>query len=935
MKNTLLLSALIFFTFDSLAHKHTHHDDYEIRYIKESMQMNNQVQENLRNNSPWQSFLSNYPQWFTYFNEYNYKPHRAFGSPIILSNGNSLEERFLSFLNTNLNDFNIPQNIVLTRETENDKYINLDFTQYYNNLEIIDSRIYAKITLDNKLVAFGLDVFSDISLDVIPSISEVMAIESASENIISSITKKSVEDNLKILPIPVNGKYEFHLVYVVRVSTQLSHGPANYICYVDANNGDLLMRMNTVLYEAPPQANIHVEGEVYSTHPFNPSSVENLINLRVQKGGGNYYTDSLGNVNVPGSGNATFSLEGLFAEVQTNGSVPTFNSQLSNTNVSFDNSNSTIQERTAFYSVNKIHDHLKSVFPTFTGLDYALETNIDVQGSCNAYYDGTINFFAEGNGCNATAKIPDVVYHEYGHGINNYRYGSGMWNGGLNEGYADIWAISLTQSPVLGYGWDISDPSVYVRRYDQDRKVYPQDLVGEVHADGEIIAGAFWDTYLNLNDMPQMLNLFKYTFDGAPDGPNGTEGIIYTDVLVEVLFADDNDANLTNGTPNDIAIIQAFALHGITLLSNAVIAHSPVSLAPGNIDINISANISATYSWALSSANCFYRVNDNQNWNALSMTANGNNFTATIPAQSNGNIIAYYISLTDNYGFESGINPQESNVVPLKDANLPYFTMVGYEIYNEEDFDFNVGFWQTGDPLDNATTGLWEIGAPIGSYDDPNSLSGIVQTATQHTQNGYACAFTGNASSINDGIGANDVDGGHTTLYSPYFNLSSYTNPAFTYWRWYTNNPSSGANPGADWWQVLITDDGVNWVYVENTLSSDLSWRRNAFRVKDYVNLSSSVQLKFIASDSIRPGQNLDGGSLIEAAVDDLYLYESLGSGTNIEQNISDAIMPKVIRITDYLGREVDPNSKSRNINNLIYYFDDGSVKKKSIFTKL
>jgi hypothetical protein len=935
MKNTFLLSLLIFFSFNSFAHKHTHHDDYEVRYIKESMQLNNQIQENLRNNSPWQSFLSNYPEWFTYFNEYNYKPHRAFGSPIILSNGYSSEERFLSFVNTNLNDFNIPQDIVLSRKTENDKYINLDFTQYYNNLEIIDSRLYAKLTLDNKLVAFGLDVFSDISLDVIPTISESMAIESASENIISSITKKSVEDNLKILPIPFNGKYDFHLVYVVRVSTQLTHGPANYICYVDANNGELLMRMNTVLYEAPPQANIHVEGEVYSTHPFNPSSIENLINLRVQKGGGNYYTDSLGNVNVPGSGSATFSLEGLFAEVQTNGGIPSFNSQLSNANVSFDNSNSTIQERTAFYSVNKIHDHLKSVFPTFTGLDYALETNIDVQGSCNAYYDGTINFFAEGNGCNATAKIPDVVYHEYGHGINNYRYGSGMWNGGLNEGYADIWAISLTQSPVLGYGWDISDPSVYVRRYDQDRKVYPQDLVGEVHADGEIIAGAFWDTYLNLNDMQQMLNLFKYTFDGAPDGPNGTEGIIYTDVLVEVLFADDNDANLTNGTPNDIAIIQAFALHGITLLSNAVIAHSPVSLAPGNIAINISANISATYSWALSSANCFYRVNDNQNWNSLSMTSNGNNFTATIPAQTNGNIVAYYISLTDNYGFESGINPQESNIVPLKDANLPYFTMVGYELYNEEDFDFNVGFWQTGDPIDNATTGLWEIGAPIGSYDDPSSLSGIVQTATQHTQNGYACAFTGNASSINDGIGTNDVDGGHTTLYSPYYNLSSYINPAFTYWRWYTNNPSSGANPGADWWQVLITDDGVNWVYVENTLSSDLSWRRNAFRVKDYVNLSSSVQLKFIASDSIRPGQNLDGGSLIEAAVDDLYLYESLGNGTNIEQNISDGKMPKIIRVTDYLGREVNPKSKSLNINNLIYYFDDGSVKKKSIYSKL
>ena len=151
------------------------------------------------------------------------------------------------------------------------------------------------------------------------------------------------------------------------------------------------------------------------------------------------------------------------------------------------------------------------------------------------------------------------------------------------------------------------------------------------------------------------------------------------------------------------------------------------------------------------------------------MNANGNNFTATIPSQDNGNIVAYYISLTDNYGFESGINPQEANFTPIKDANLPYFIMVGYELYEEEDFDFNVGFWQTGDPLDNATTGMWEIGSPIGSYDDPSNLSGMVQPAYQHTPNGYACAFTQNASSINDGIGANDVDGGHTTLYSPFY----------------------------------------------------------------------------------------------------------------------------------------------------------------------
>ena len=35
-----------------------------------------------------------------------------------------------------------------------------------------------------------------------------------------------------------------------------------------------------------------------------------------------------------------------------------------------------------------------------------------------------------------------------------------MSNGGLNEGFADVWAISLTENPVLGYGWDLLDPTI-------------------------------------------------------------------------------------------------------------------------------------------------------------------------------------------------------------------------------------------------------------------------------------------------------------------------------------------------------------------------------------------------------------------------------------------------------------------------------------------
>jgi hypothetical protein len=84
---------------------------------------------------------------------------------------------------------------------------------------------------------------------------------------------------------------------------------------------------------------------------------------------------------------------------------------------------------------------------------------------------------------------------------------------------------------------------------------------------------------------------------------------------------------------------------------------------------------------------------------------------------------------------------------------------------------------------------------------------------------------------------------------------------------------------------VLISDDGGDsWVHVEKTKSSDISWRRHAFRVADYVDLTDEIRMRFIASDSLRPGEYLDGGSLVEAAFDDFHLYD-LGIPDNVSEN--------------------------------------------------
>jgi hypothetical protein len=128
------------------------------------------------------------------------------------------------------------------------------------------------------------------------------------------------------------------------------------------------------------------------------------------------------------------------------------------------------------------------------------------------------------------------------------------------------------------------------------------------------------------------------------------------------------------------------------------------------------------------------------------------------------------------------------------------------------------------------------------------------------------------------------VDAGSTTLQSEPIDLSGMASPVLSYWRWYVNAPASGANPGADWWQVSVSaNGGDSWVKVEETLTQDISWRRHAFAITDYVPLTDAFQIKFTASDSLRPDQGLefDGGSLIEAGVDDLVIHDVATSSVN------------------------------------------------------
>jgi hypothetical protein len=913
---SILLISFVAFTQNSL---HGTFDPHEVRFMQ-SKPYDVTVQQSLRELPAWKQFQEAHGNWYVHFNETSAMPHRAYGQPLQVS-GADAHEKAIQFAQTELAAFQIPtSDLVGSGKTHQGKNTYVNFKQHYQGLEVLGSRYTAKFNND-ALIMFGCDVHPNIVLNIAPSYTAEQALQLAASGINNTLLSSECIGELKVLPIPSEEGYVYHLVYEVLVKTMSSEQiPANYQTLVDAHTGVILYRQNKVKHSGPikPKSCQHpahpprearmlevsatITGSVQELTPNDPIVTQDLENIFVTVGGVDYPADQDGHVVLPvnpGS-TATIRMMGPWSRIYTNDLTPSLTYSLADGNnaISMDGT-ANVKEMSAYRSVQRIHNWHKQWMGDFTGMDFQLPTNIDVTGgTCNAFYDGSsINFYDIGGGCNASSLVADVCYHEYGHGINDNYYqseGSFFQNGAIGEGYADFWAISATNNPILGAGFntDNLDP---IRRYDTDPKVYPSDLVGQVHADGEIIMGAWWDSHLLMGaDWNVTMPLFVEAYAGLQASTfDGNEGEAYTDVLIDLLQADDNDGDLSNGTPNGNAIVEGFYIHGITLISNAQIDFVAIPFLASNepLELDVDLSLDFPYTNYLQDVKCFYKINDGA-WNETAMTGDGSGiYNYTIDPQQAGTIVAYYFGAHDLNGSISGVLPIGAHLSPF--PNLPYFTLVGVEAIGSHDSDDNADFggWALGIPGDNATTGEWEEDAPVGSYTVDVAPGTVVATDVQNTPGGEFCFITGNASSETAGIGENDVDGGKTTLQTPIIDMSGLTEPIVAYWRYYTNNPPGGANPGADWWQVRMSNDGgQNWTYIEDTQTADMNWRRNAIRIADWMEPTAQMRFQFIASDSTRLGQNLDGGSLIEAALDDFILYDRMIVNVDETQEITSAI---------------------------------------------
>ncbi len=211
-------------------------------------------------------------------------------------------------------------------------------------------------------------------------------------------------------------------------------------------------------------------------------------------------------------------------------------------------------------------------------------------------------------------------------------------------------------------------------------------------------------------------------------------------------------------------------------------------------------------------------------------------YEATLPAASCGSNPEFYFSAT---GTISGItlNPMDapSTVYSCQVGELtPFFT---------DNFETDKGWSVENDP--GLTDGAWERGIPI---DDDRG-----DPPVDYDGSGY-CYITGNS---ND----EDIDGGITWLVSPTFDLTNGLDARIGYALWYTNY--YGSEPNNDVFNVYIsTNDGSTWELVETIgPQSTAGWNEHSFMVRDFIEPTETVKIRFEASD-------LNGGSVVEAGID-------------------------------------------------------------------
>jgi hypothetical protein len=820
----------------------------------------------------WQVFRAQHGAWRAWWNETAGTPHLASGPSIPIvdraSGGPAVDRALRTFVARNPTLFGATpaRDLQTTRVQQAGSVWYASYRRLVRGLPVLFEDWEFRVSAEGRLMAFGADAVPiPRDLPTGPTVDAQAAREAARADLgLAAEAGMEGGEELSWLPAENGGVPTFHLVREVRARTQAP--PHHWVVLVDAVDGTVRWRHDRVRFDITGGAT----GQIHDLLPSDPTQARAFAHQGVTVGSATTFTDAAGNYSTPATGTVSVSseLSGAFCDIIRNdGPNAAFSTSIQDpgvADIAWDDLNSQPSERDAYFHVNRIHDHLQVLDPGFVGNDYPMPVVVNANAFCDAFWDGTgITFFSAGQGCPNTATIPDVVYHEYGHAVNDNLYEqsgvpSGMFNGALHEGLADANAAFFQDDPIMGNGF--FGPGTFLRTLVNTRR-WPDNRDNDPHLTGLILGAALWDLRqsVGLATAERLSHFAKY---GHADDFN--DGVAMGEYFVAVLVADDDDGNLANGTPHASQIIAAFNAHGIGTGLFLNVSHTPLPDSPSGGPFPLTATI--TYSGPIggldpSSFKVRYSINDDTQGSRTLVLQGSNQYGASIPAPINS-LVRYHLEVADQFGGTPSVPPNS--------AASPSIFLAGATtnllVHNQE----TNANWSAAAPGDNATGGRWIRANPQGSTYQGQQ----VQPEDDHTPTGILCFVTAN-NPFDQSPFSHDVDNGHTTLTTSLFDgTSAGPDAMIEYYRWYTNNLGPAA--GQDVWRVdLSADGGFTWTPVENTTAGTNAWRRVVFFIRQFATPTSTMQVRFIAED-------VGFESLIEAAVDDFRLFRFNGTVTDV-----------------------------------------------------
>jgi hypothetical protein len=718
-----------------------------------------------------------------------------------------------------------------------------------------------------------------------PSLSLSEATKNCSNYFIQQDLTATIQSAPKLVIVSNEEEKSLTLCYeAVCLENASDHHP--WRITIDATSGALIEAKDLLEYEVlptpPPPPPTTAAGRIFAKvqlqSGYDSLTTVPLPSTFVTVNGKQAITDSLGywsipNLSPPFTFSTNFSGPYHYASRGDGGINGLITQQVTEFPITtiWTDANSDIAERDAYRDVAYAHNYVRTLDPALTKLDDILLVNVNLDQTCNAFYNSTnisLNFFKAGGsrGCSNTGQISDVVYHEFGHRVTDARYtqhgGLTIVDGSLGEGFADLNSAFMRDDPRIGIGFFAVGSTL---RNCNNTNKWPTDVNADIHITGEIISGAVWDLrkLIGHDTAERLFHMMGYH---NPDGTGSLTAAAmqaaFVSVLMAFLVTDDDDNNLANGTPHAAQILKAFGLHNIGLTNFITMSVSQIADADSTLT-SYPVTVHAKYTGQVGSLDrqsvkIFYSNNSGRTYSSISLQdGGGDSFTGAIPKLASGSIVKYYATAS------TSLDNTLTATAPLSAPANTLSFIVGFHQRWFDDAEKDNG-WQTSLTTDKATTGLWTRAVPYGTYSNP---SDFVQQDTDHTPTGTMCYVTGNANAATKSrsISLDDVDNGSTTLTSPSLAASNTTNPLVRYWYYYRND--AGSNPGASVWQTFVSGNGgKTWRPLQNTITSVSGWTPFIFRLSDYVVPSDKVMLRFIATDNT--------GAIVEAGIDDIELLD-------------------------------------------------------------